>query len=162
MINYIQKATEIKKWPEKLKPTEWPKDTLQHMTRSLFVHAVFPLRAISDIPMWPSSLKEAHVRESGKSRHSTKYYTRLSDATDMHVKTIKQMIEVMNHAETIDAIGGIGVYFNTNTPMFHIDMRAGRLVWICTNKGDYIYRENDPVAFYIALGLEISQCNKKH
>jgi uncharacterized protein YcbK (DUF882 family) len=106
--------------------------------------------------MWPSALAEAHVRDSGKSQHSTNGGERLSSATDMHLETISLMIASMAVAESIDAIGGIGIYFNTNTPMIHIDTRPDRLVWLCykDNSGKlvYLYRENDYAKFYKKLG----------
>ena len=107
--------------------------------------------------MWPSQLFDAHVRPSGNSRHSTEDGERLSDATDMHVKTIEQMLAAMNAAEQINEIGGIGIYFNTNTPLIHIDMRPTRLVWVCTRNGEYIYRENNRSKFYQVLTDELAQ-----
>lgn len=156
------KASNLKNWHVNIQPHEWPAGTLDHMDADLFTDCVFPLRKLSGIPMTPSSLYAAHVRhdESG-SRHSTKGKTRLADATDLQVSSIGRMIALMNYAEQIPAIGGIGIYFDTNTPLVHIDKRKQRLVWLCyatvdveTNKEErhYLYRENDPIAFYKKLG----------
>lgn len=149
-------ATQIIAWPKTFAPTEWPDGTLCHMSFDLFNNGVFPLRELSGVPMWPSSLFDAHVRGEGNSRHSTKLGTRLSDATDLHVSTIARMLTVWEAAHRIDAIGGIGMYFNTNTPMVHIDMRPDRLVWLCTQDGEYVYRCNDIVKFYKVLAEELN------
>lgn len=112
--------------------------------------------------MTPSSLYGAHVRhDDSGSRHSTKEKTRLSDATDLHVSSIGRMIAAMLTAEQIPAIGGIGIYFDTNTPLIHIDKRPNRLVWLCyteNGKRVYLYRENDAVKFYKKLG-DLLTCN---
>lgn len=149
-------ATQIITWPKEMKPTEWPKGTLSHMNFNLFVNGVFPLRKLSGIPMWPSSLYEAHVRhDESESRHSTENHQRLADATDLHVSTVERMLRVMEAACRINEIGGIGIYFDTNTPMIHIDMRPLRLVWLRTKKGKYVYRENDIIEFYRVLAQEL-------
>ena len=53
--------------------------------------------------------------------------------------------------------GGIGIYFDTNKPLIHIDSRKGRLMWLCYKEEDgervYLYRENDAVKFYKKLEL---------
>ena len=152
----MNKASSIKNWPSTFKFTDWPKGTLFYMSESV-IHSVFKLRNKSLIPMWPSSIFDAHVRHTGNSRHSTKNKTRLSDATDMHVGTVENMIRVMAVAESLPCIGGIGIYFDTNTPMIHIDNRQDRLVWIRTSNGKYIYRENDYVKFYSVLAEEIAK-----
>ncbi len=149
------KASDIIDFHEKFKKSDWPESVLDKMNSNVLIDGVFVLRDESGIPMWPSALAAAHVREDGNSRHSTQSGTRLSDATDMHVSSYYKMIEVMLYADNIDAIGGIGIYFNTNTPMLHLDMREGSLLWLCTKNGEYIYRENDIVKFYDALGKEL-------
>lgn len=150
------KASNIKQWISYFSADEWPAGALDEMDADLFNDCVFPLRNLSGVPMWPSSLLAAHVRPNGTSRHSTQGGTRLSYATDLHVNSIGRMIKVMNFAESIPAIGGIGIYFNTNTPMVHIDKRPNRLVWLCyeNEQGEtiYLYRENDAVKFYKKLG----------
>ncbi|AUR84351.1 hedgehog signaling/DD-peptidase zinc-binding domain protein [Vibrio phage 1.054.O._10N.261.52.A1] len=150
------KASQIKHWPSNMQPNEWPTGTLDHMDADLFTDCVFPLRKISGVPMTPSSLFGAHVRhDDSGSRHSTKEETRLADATDLQVSSIGRMIAVMLAAEQIPAIGGIGIYFDTNKPMIHVDKRPNRLVWLCykeDGKRVYLYRENDPIKFYKKLG----------
>jgi hypothetical protein len=152
------KASEMAKslWPSNIQPEEWPQGTLEHMDSYLFTDCVFPLRKKSRIPMSPSSLYGAHVRhDDSGSRHSTKEGTRLVDATDVHVSSNSRMVALMNYAESIPTIGGIGIYFDTNTPLVHIDRRPNRLVWLCykeDGKRVYLYRENDPIKFYKKLG----------
>ena len=150
------KASTIKHWPKVFSFDDWPKGSLLYMSESI-IHSVFKLRNKSLIPMWPSHLFGAHVRHEGNSRHSTKNKTRLSDATDMHVSTIENMIRVMAVAESLPCIGGIGIYFDTNTPMIHIDNRMQRLLWLRTSNGEYVYRENDYVKFYQVLAEEIAK-----
>jgi len=149
-------ATHIKNWPSNIQPNEWPAETLEYMDADLLTDCVFPLRKISGIPMTPSSLAAAHVRhDKSGSRHSTKEKTRLADATDLQISTISRMIGLMNYAEKVPAIGGIGIYFDTNTPLVHIDKRPNRLVWLCyteNGKRVYLYRESNPIKFYIKLG----------
>ena len=153
------KASILNTWPSNMKPHEWPKGTLQHMSAGLFTDCIFPLRVVSGVPMSPSPLFEAHVRsDNSNSRHNVKN-DRLSDATDMQVSTVKRMLKVMIAAETINAIGGIGIYFDTHKPTIHIDQRKIRLVWLAykeNGKRVYLYRENDPVKFYIKLGELLS------
>ena len=155
------KASEIKSWPKNLSPTEWPNGALDQMDATLFTDCVFPLRKLSGIPMTPSPLLGAHVRSDGNSQHSTKGGTRPSTATDIHVSSISRMVAMMNYAEQLPAIGGVGIYFDTNTPLVHIDSRKNRLVWIARTGEDgqreYIYRENDPIVFYKVLGEEIKK-----
>jgi hypothetical protein len=153
----MKKAIAIDRWHDKFSPGDWPEGVLDCMDAAIIVNGVFPLRDKSGVPMWPSSLFEAHIRTEGNSRHSTQGGTRYSDATDMHVKTYAQMILLMGVAESIEYIGGIGIYFDTETPLIHIDGRPQRLVWIRTDEGDYVYRENDPVIFYKVL---FEQMNK--
>lgn len=151
-------ASNIKEFPVQFKKKDWPVGVLKRMDSLILTECIFPLRIKSGVPMWPSSMYSAHIREDGKSQHSIEG-GRLSTATDMHVKTIPEMLKVMSVAESIDAIGGIGIYFDTNTPLVHIDGRKGRLMWlryIECNKQFYLYRENDYVKFYKKLGELLS------
>ena len=150
------KASQLQNWPQNMQPHEWPGGTLKHMDADLFTDCVFPLRQKSGTPMVPSSLYEAHVRDDeSDSQHNTKGGTRLVTATDLQVSSYGRMIHVMNTAEQIPAIGGIGIYFDTNKPLIHIDSRKGRLMWLCYKEDGervYLYRENDAVKFYKKLG----------
>ena len=65
------------------------------------------------------------------------------------------MLFVMEQAEQINDIGGIGIYFDTKTPMIHIDMRPKRLVWLRTKTGEYVYKCNDIIGFYRVLADEL-------
>lgn len=150
------KALEIKRWPVTLHQDEWPKGVLEQMDASV-IEALFELRKLANVPMTPSSLADAHVRQDGNSMHSTKGGTRLASATDIHVKTYENLMKVMSVVEKIPAITGFGVYFDTNTPLFHIDtLREQPLMWVAfkgaKGKREYLYRENNPHAFYKKLG----------
>lgn len=145
------KASELKGWPVTLHPSEWPEGTLEHMDADLFTKIVWPARTISRVPMWPSAFASAHVRETGTSQHSTNNGTRLSTATDMHVKNHTNMMKLYHVLEANECVGGIGLYFDTNTPMVHMDSRSERIVWLRVD-GQYIYKHIDPVKFYKELG----------
>lgn len=138
-------------WPKAFKRTEWPSNSVDYMSEELFNLALFPLREQSGVPMWPSKLFDAHVRYTGTSQHSTNGGARKSTATDMHVKTKAELAKVFTHAMRIPAIGGIGLYFDTNVPMFHIDTREKFAAWLRVD-GEYIYLNADPVRFYKTLG----------
>lgn len=138
-------------WPVEFSPEEWPEGTLHQMSPTVLEEGLFPLRHATGIPMWPSAFATAHVRDAGNSRHSTNGGARLSDATDMHVATLDRLAVVFMAALMMRRIGGIGLYFDTNTPMFHIDMRPERLVWIRVD-GEMIYFRNDPRRFFVELG----------
>lgn len=143
------------------KKTEFPSGVLEHMDARLLTECLFPLRDKSGVPMSPSSLYEAHVRhDMGRSLHCTHHKARLSQATDFHVATHDKMMRVVNYAETMESIGGIGIYFDTNRPMIHIDMRPERLMWLRYKVGlerFYLYRENNHVLFYKKLGELLCQ-----
>lgn len=149
------KAIDIPKWHDKFKPSEFPDGVLKWMDARILTEVLFPLRDLSDIKLRPSKLPRAHVRqEVGGSQHSTKAGTRLSTAIDIHVDTYEEMLKIVALAEDIPAIGGIGMYFDTNTPMLHLDLkdvRGRRLVWIRDKSGKYHYRENGYIKFVEVL-----------
>jgi hypothetical protein len=101
--------------------------------------------------MWPSKLYDAHVRTEGNSAHSTQGGTRLAYGTDMHTKTYTNLMKVFSSLVANPEVGGIGLYFDTNSPMVHMDTRPQRLVWLRIN-GEYIYEVNNPVLFWTKLG----------
>jgi hypothetical protein len=143
-------------WHPSIKPSEFPDGVLEHMCAHLLTNGLFPLRTLSGVPMSPSSLYGAHVRhDNGRSRHCTHNKTRLSTATDFHVKDHQHLLKVFDTAQRIPAIGGIGLYFDTNRPMVHIDTRKDKLAWVryqVDGKERYVYRENNAVVFYQTLG----------
>jgi hypothetical protein len=143
------------------KKTEFPSGVLDHMDARLLTECLFPLRQVSGVSMMPSSLYGAHVRHTdGRSLHCTHNKTRLSQATDFHVATHDKMMRVVNQAQTLDSIGGIGIYFDTHRPMIHIDMRSERLMWLRyakNGRGVYLYRENGYIEFYKKLGELLCQ-----
>lgn len=150
-------------WPPELQPHEWPGSVIEDMHPRLFTDAAIPLRLESGIPIWPSQLPRAHVRqERSNSQHSTNEGERLSTATDMHCRTYTQMMKLFGYAQRIDAIGGLGVYFATNTPMIHIDIRQDRLLWVCTADKKYVYlSENatisEQIRFHETLARELAK-----
>ena len=117
----MNNCTEIKLWPEQFTVNDWPDGVMVNMDYRVLTDMVFPLRRVSNIPMWPSALADAHVRFGGKPENQHYAHGRLSQATDMHCKTHKQMVELMTHAEKLAHVGGVGIYFDTNTPMIHVD-----------------------------------------
>lgn len=155
----MMKASELTKFHPRFTKNDWPKGVLNFLDADVLTKAVFPLRDLSNVPMWPSSLFDAHIRHEGNSMHSTKGKTRYALATDMHVSTIANMLKAMYSAEQIPEIGGIGIYFDTNTPLIHVDLRPQRLVWVRTSEGEYVYRENDPKVFYQTLAQELEKAN---
>ena len=153
------KAIDIKDWPKQFTVNDWPNGVLEKMDGNLLTECLFPLRQNSGVPMWPSSLYGAHIRETGKSQHSIEG-GRLATATDMHVSTIERMIKVMSIADAMPSIAGIGIYFDTKTPMIHIDSRETPLMWLCykeKGKRIYLYRENGYSEFYKKLGELLCQ-----
>ena len=154
------KASEFNGWIPQIKKSEMPADTLEFMDSRIFSDIIIPLRLASGVPMWPSALERAHVRhEHGKGAHHTNGKTKLASGTDWHARDFTSILKIVSRLEGMESVGGIGIYFNTNTPMFHADLmsfRGNRLMWMVTKKGEYIYRENNPVKFYIELGKQLS------
>lgn len=154
------RASEFKGWTPQIKKSEMPADTLEFMDSRIFSDIIIPLRLASGVPMWPSALTRAHVRhENGKGAHHTNGKTKLASGTDWHARDFTSILKIASRLESMESVGGIGIYFNTNTPMFHADLmsfRGNRLMWMVTKKGEYIYRENNPVKFYIELGKQLS------
>lgn len=150
-------------WPPELQPHEWPGSVIEDMHPRVFTDAAIPLRLTSGIPMWPSALPRAHVRqERSNSQHSTHEGERLSTATDMHCRTYAHMIQLMHYAQRIESIGGIGAYFNTRTPMIHVDIREQRLLWVATHDGKYVYLAErstigEQVRFFDTLARELAR-----
>lgn len=152
-------ATMVNFGGTKFKPTDWPEGVLEYMECGP-ICALFVLRTLSGIPMWPSALAKAHVRFTGSktsAHYANKETGELSQGTDMHVKTHESLAKLLRVVPQVTLIGGFGIYFNTNTPMFHIDTRPEPLWWIVTSAGDYIYYENGPEKFYKVLAEELSK-----
>lgn len=143
--------------------SEWPASSLAQMSADTIL-ALGEVR--NKLPkshkITPSPLFAAHVRQAGNSRHSTKGGKRLSDATDCFMLTWAHLLDFWVEAQRNEHIGGIGLYVNRwfgdavkkpITPMFHIDCRPERLLWICrtnpVNGGDeYIYLHANPKLFF--------------
>lgn len=157
------KATELGKWHAKFKPSEFPKGVLEHLDAKVLTDILFPLRDLCGVPLKPSQLADAHVRhEVGKSQHCTNKGTRLSTATDVHVSNHESMLKVLSYAEGLNTVGGIGIYFDTNTPMLHLDLvevRGSRLVWLRNKHGKYVYRENNYIEFVKELYEQVVKSN---
>jgi hypothetical protein len=156
------KASDFNGWTSKIKKTEMPGDTICYMDSAVFSDVIIPLRNESGIPIRPSSLTRAHVRhEIGRGAHCTNNKSNLSSGTDWHTSSYTNLMSVINHLEQMESVGGIGIYFNTNSPMFHADLmsfRGSRLMWLVDTNGKYFYRENDRVLFYIKLGELLGKC----
>lgn len=152
---FFVKAIDIPEWHSKFKPNEFPDGVLEWLDARILTNVLFPLRDLAGIPLKPSKLVRAHVRsEVGGSQHCTNAGTRLSTAIDIHVADFEQMLKVVALAEDIPEVGGIGMYFDTNTPMIHLDLkevRGRRLLWIRDKNGKYHYRENGHIKFVEVL-----------
>ena len=151
------KASDIGLFHPKFKKTDWPEGVLDLIDARVLTDLVFPLRQESGIPMWPSAYFDAHVRKTGSSMHSIEK-TGLSNATDIHCKTISQMIQLMDLAESMPKVGGVGIYFDTYTPMIHLDrfdVRGKKLTWIRTKASDYVYKQSHPIEFYRTLAHQL-------
>ena len=136
---------------------EWPDGTLEYMNQRVF-NALFELRRRVDCPLVPSPLFGAHVRhDGGGSRHSKYNGNRLSDATDFFAYDKNKLHNILVAARSIDAIGGLGIYFDTvPSVMFHIDTRPEKLDWI-RSEDKYIYLQKTPVAFYKTMAKEFGR-----
>ena len=143
---------------EDFDPDEWPDGVIDHMASYLFNNCLFPLRQQSGVSMTPSPIKEAHVRTSGGSRHSTMGGERMSDASDLFIaSTATAASQVLRTALRVPAIGGFGLYFDTKpSVMIHVDARPERLLWIRVD-GTYIYEPNDPAFFYRELANQLEK-----
>jgi len=140
-------------WPREFSANEWPSGAIDRMDPKVFNDCLFPLRQLLGVPMRPSQLLGAHVRDTGTSRHSNTG-GRLSDATDMHVPKLADMVRAYSLIRRVPAIGGFGMYWDTNEPLIHIDARPDKLCWQRIN-GKFIY-DTDSVAFHKALGEQIN------
>lgn len=142
-------------WSKYFKKHEFPTGVLKYLNAEILLKGLFPLRERANIPLIPSKLYRAHVRhENGKSLHCTCNYVRLSTATDFHVKNHDELLKVFYECLKIDHIKGIGLYFDTNTPMIHIDSRKEDLFWLRykeKNKQIYVYMQNDYIFFQKTL-----------
>jgi len=143
-----------------LRPDEWPEGVLGQMDARV-VLALSDLREKTDVPMIPSPVSGAHVRDgTSGSRHSVHGGDRLSDATDFFVPWVGAE-DVWDAANRHPGIGGIGLYDQMmlrGTPgelcMVHIDCREEEdIAWIGhgrTSAGrpqEYVYCRNEPDRF---------------
>lgn len=145
-------------WIPQLQASEYPEGVLDQMEPSLFNDVLIPLRQRSGVSMTPSPLVEAHVRQEGTSRHSTKSGKRLSDASDTFIPSRQASVySIYRQALRLPKLGGFGLYFDTKpSVMIHTDMRQQRLLWLRID-GEYIYELNDPKKYYTEL---LNQINK--
>lgn len=126
--------------------SEWPEGVLDHMGEGIILALNDWRNSLpSSHSMTPSPLYDAHVRQTGTSRHSLEG-GRESDATDVFVSN-EYIWDAWLAAQRIPEIGGIGVYLDTKpSVMFHIDTRPDRLLWVRLN-GEYIYFHREPNRF---------------
>ena len=88
----------LSQWHPSLRPSEFPDGVLKHMCANLLLLCLFPLRSRSGVPLSPSKLYGAHVRhDNGGSLHCTHNKTRLSTATDFHVKDHQHLLKVLTY-----------------------------------------------------------------
>lgn len=152
------KATELdwnKQITRRLRPEEWPDGVLKQMDAKVIMQLSM-LREKTNVPMTPSPVAGAHVRETGNSQHSTQEGTRLSTATDFFVGWINAAT-VLHEAMAQQGIGGVGIYDKLmlqGTPgdfcMFHIDTRSDDIWWVGTGRDpiEYVYAHQDPDRFH--------------
>lgn len=151
-LNWSQKVS------KHLNPSEWPGDVLQHMTETVIL-ALSDLRTSTGVPMIPSPVEGAHVRQREcASRHCTQG-GRLSDATDFFVAW-QHAPRVLLHAAHQGSIGGLGIYDRLmlrGTPgdfcMFHIDTRTQPVRWVGHGREpvEYVYAHEDPARYYALI-----------
>lgn len=143
------------KWIPQLQPHEWPDGVIDQMSPRILMTAV-RLRQDSGVTMIPSPIPEAHVRQSGGSRHSTKGGLRLSDATDFFIPSRPDaIIRLLQAAQRIPEIGGLGIYWDTKpSVMIHIDGRPERIEWLRVG-GAYIYLHRDPSMYYAEMASQL-------
>lgn len=120
---------------DKITKEEFPEGVLDWLDFEV-IKVLALLRAKTAVPLMPSPVAGAHVRQVGTSQHSTKGGTRLSQGTDFFVRW-KHAAHVLETARSIPEIGGLGFYTDMiyrgkeNTyAMFHIDLRKDRIEWL--------------------------------
>lgn len=150
----------------RISPNEFPAGVLDHMDAQVIL-VLSDLREDVGLPLMPSPIYGAHVRQTGGSRHSIDGGSRLSDATDFFCSwgaAWKYLDAARRHPQ----IGGIGIYtdmlFNPRglTPnegdwaMIHIDLRPAHLEWVGWREDrskptQYIYLARSPLDYYKTL-----------
>ena len=150
----------------RISPNEFPAGVLDHMDAQVIL-VLSDLREDVGLPLMPSPIYGAHVRQTGGSRHSIDGGSRLSDATDFFCSwgaAWKYLDAARRHPQ----IGGIGIYtdmlFNPRglTPnegdwaMIHIDLRPAHLEWVGwredrNSKLKYVSLQNDPLDYHRIL-----------
>lgn len=147
---------------QRFKYSDWPATALEQMSADVILSlALVRDRLPATHKMYPSPLLGAHVRSSGASQHSTNGGAKLSCATDCFMESWRHLLDFLIEAQRCEEIGGIGLYTNkwrgtkgNITPMFHIDTRDARVLWICcdtANGEEYIYFHRDPVRYFAEL-----------
>lgn len=140
-------------WPRTFSPNEWPGDAASRIAPKT-LNALFKVRELSGIPMRPSPVERAHIREeTGTSRHQAPSH----DATDLFL-LVDDVPTFLLAAQEVPELTGIGVYLNrtlgTRTlPLVHLDTRPGRrIMWIQESNGaPYIYAGTNPLQYYRIL-----------
>lgn len=137
---------------------EFPPGVIEQMDPRILA-ALSDLRNEVGLPLYPSPVYGAHIRERGTSRHSVEG-GRLSDATDFFCRwdaAWKYLDAARRHPD----IGGIGIYTHTiyraalpgDWAMMHIDLRPDTLEWVCHQRpGIYVYLQSEPLKYHRILG----------
>lgn len=154
------RASDRIEWPSELKPHEYPTGVLEHMDNRI-IDATIDVRLISDYPLLPSTVPEAHVRFTGSANSEHYAVGRLSGGSDLFCLNNKHAWRIWESAKQVTQINGLGIYFDKKwagqkRTMFHFDVRYGkRIIWLVTNYGEYVYLHRDPVRFYNLFAAEM-------
>ena len=137
------------------KPEEFPEGVLYYLMPEM-VYILDNIRDISDVPIYPSPVYEAHVRHDCADSFHCVSEDGFSTATDFFVKW-EDAMTVYHTLIDIPDVGGVGIYddkvYNGEPHcMFHIDDRPDALMWVYKD-GEYTYNTN-AFAYYSKL-LEI-------
>lgn len=157
-----------------LSPEEWPKGVLERTSADL-IRAVSLLRGQVGLPIYPSPLKEAHVRFKKRTPgrfngdcHSVDEYNPVSTAGDFFC-TWEAAWKYLDAAEGHPEIKGIGIYtdmlFKTDTEgdyaMLHFDIRETPhpcpfLHWVGWREHrnapmQYVYKQFHPIEYHRIL-----------
>ena len=138
-------------WSENFAYNEFPGEVIKWIEPSL-LQLLVELRERTGVFMEPSQLERAHARsEESTSQHSTMNWTIKSKASDMQTNNMEHMLAIFTQAQRIEGFGGIGVYFDTNRPTLHFDIRESRVLWVRDHFGVY-HSDAVPSTFYRELG----------
>lgn len=162
------KASELKTWPNFLKPSEFPKDrhgqSVLKFMDSKIIEALIQVRLNANCPVIPSKNPEAHVRFTGSEGSQHYAVDRLATATDFYVPDNRTASTVYEACKQVPEIKGLGIYFDWSMKKvaFHIDIRPTpfRTQWVCPQgleSREYIFLHHSHVKYYQTLAEEFSK-----